>query len=178
MSSRSHVVVTVVVTQKKITGTVVKAKLHLVDLAGSERVGKTEAQGLTLREAQSINQSLSALGNCMRALTTTATKHVPFRDSKLTHLLRDSLGGNAKTTMCVCLASDAKNEDETMSTLRFGSRAKRIQCCIVSRCWIFHISIYSCTSYTSLYFHIFNTFSQFRAFPVFPYISQVLESKK
>ena len=128
MSSRSHVVVTVVVTQKKITGTVVKAKLHLVDLAGSERVGKTEAQGLTLREAQSINQSLSALGNCMRALTTTATKHVPFRDSKLTHLLRDSLGGNAKTTMCVCLASDAKNEDETMSTLRFGSRAKRIQC--------------------------------------------------
>ena len=128
MSSRSHVVVTVNVTQKKIDGTTVKAKLHLVDLAGSERVGKTEAQGLTLREAQSINQSLSALGNCMRALTTASTKHVPFRDSKLTHLLRDSLGGNAKTTMVICLASDAKNEDETLSTLRFGSRAKRIQC--------------------------------------------------
>ena len=64
----------------------------------------------------------------MRALTTTSTKHVPFRDSKLTHLLRDSLGGNAKTTMVICLASDAKNEDETLSTLRFGSRAKRIQC--------------------------------------------------
>jgi len=128
MSSRSHVVVTIVVTQKRMDGSTVRAKLHLVDLAGSERVGKTSAKGSTLREAQSINQSLSALGNCMRALTQGNAKHIPFRDSKLTHLLRDSLGGNSKTTMVICLASDDENKDETMSTLRFGQRAKRIQC--------------------------------------------------
>lgn len=87
------------------------------------------AKGATLREAQSINQSLSALGNCMRALTTgKANKHIPVRDSKLTHLLRDSLGGNSKTTMVICLASDNENKEETISTLRFGTRAKRIQC--------------------------------------------------
>ena len=99
MSSRSHVVVTITTTQSRMDGSTVRAKLHLVDLAGSERVGKTDARGSTLREAQSINQSLSALGNCMRALTTGNCKHIPFRDSKLTHLLRDSLGGNAKTTV-------------------------------------------------------------------------------
>ena len=128
MSSRSHVVVTITTTQRRMDGSTIRAKLHLVDLAGSERVGKTAAKGSTLREAQSINQSLSALGNCMRALTTGNAKHIPFRDSKLTHLLRDSLGGNSKTTMVICLASDDENKDETMSTLRFGQRAKRIQC--------------------------------------------------
>ena len=129
MSSRSHVVVTITTTQSRMDGSTVRAKLALVDLAGSERVGKTDAKGATLREAQSINQSLSALGNCMRALTTgKANKHIPVRDSKLTHLLRDSLGGNSKTTMVICLASDNENKDETISTLRFGTRAKRIQC--------------------------------------------------
>ena len=97
MSSRSHVVVTITTTQSRMDGSTIRAKLHLVDLAGSERVGKTDAKGSTLREAQSINQSLSALGNCMRALTTGSSKHIPFRDSKLTHLLRDSLGGNRAT---------------------------------------------------------------------------------
>jgi len=129
MSSRSHVVVTITTTQSRMDGSTVRAKLALVDLAGSERVGKTDAKGATLREAQSINQSLSALGNCMRALTTgKANKHIPVRDSKLTHLLRDSLGGNSKTTMVICLASDNENKEETISTLRFGTRAKRIQC--------------------------------------------------
>lgn len=128
MSSRSHVVVTITTTQSRMDGSTVRAKLHLVDLAGSERVGKTDAKGSTLKEAQSINQSLSALGNCMRALTTGNSKHIPFRDSKLTHLLRDSLGGNSKTSMVICLASDDENKEETMTSLRFGQRAKRIQC--------------------------------------------------
>ena len=131
------------------------SKISLVDLAGSERVGKTLASGQTLKEAQSINQSLSALGNCMRALTQPLSKpkkksqyntllsnnqsaskdkynsnngrHIPYRNSKLTHLLKSSLGGNAKTTLIVAAASDMENLEETISTLRFGIRAKRIK---------------------------------------------------
>ena len=129
--SPSHPVVTLALTQSRLYGSPC-SPLHLVDLAGSERVGNTGAKGQTLKEAQSINQSLSALGNCMRALTSTRGKraHIPYRDSKLTHLLRDSLGGNSKTSMVICLASDNANKDETISTLRFGARAKRIKCVV------------------------------------------------
>ena len=79
------------------------AKLNLVDLAGSERIGKTGASGQTLEEAKKINMSLSSLGNCIKKLTE-SSQFIPYRDSKLTYLLKESLGGNSKTTL-VCTAS-------------------------------------------------------------------------
>jgi kinesin family protein 5 len=127
-SSRSHMVVTVSLMQHRADGSIILSKLRLVDLAGSERAGKTGAAGHTLVEAKNINKSLSALSNCMHALTAGDQRHVPYRDSTLTKLLMDSLGGNAKTAMVVCLASDASNRGETLSTLAFGKRAKRIRC--------------------------------------------------
>ena len=77
------------------------SQLNLVDLAGSERVGRSGATGATLEEAKNINQSLSALGNCIHALTSTGRSHIPYRDSKLTHLLKESIGGNCKTFLVV-----------------------------------------------------------------------------
>jgi kinesin family protein 5 len=119
-------------------------KLNLADLAGSEKVGKTGASGETLEEAKKINQSLSALGNCINALTKAKKGHVPYRDSKLTFILRESLGGNAKTTLVIACSPHAVsrailhlhtltnfalqfNLEETISTLRFGQRAKSIK---------------------------------------------------
>eukprot|EP01051_Picozoa_sp_SAG22_P019072 SAG22_NODE_3404_length_1731_cov_3.185662_2_plen_114_part_00 len=99
-----------------------KGKLNLIDLAGSEKVGKTGAQGQTLKEAQNINKSLSTLGNCIKALTAKAATHVPFRDSKLTRLLQDSLGGNTKTTLVVACSPHPDNAEETLSTLKFAQR--------------------------------------------------------
>lgn len=103
-----------------------KGKLNLVDLAGSERQGKTGATGERLKEATKINLSLSALGNVISALVDGKTKHIPYRDSKLTRMLQDSLGGNTKTLMIACISSAAFNYDETLSTLRYASRAKNI----------------------------------------------------
>ena len=82
------------------------SKLNLVDLAGSERLDRSEATGVTLDEAKQINKSLSALGNCIHALTEHGRAHIPFRDSKLTHLLKESLGGNTKTTLIVSAKID------------------------------------------------------------------------
>jgi kinesin family member 17 len=104
-----------------------KGKLNLVDLAGSERANKTGATGETLKEATKINLSLSALGNVISALVDGKTKHVPYRDSKLTRLLQDSLGGNTKTLMIACVSPADYNYEETLSTLRYASRAKSIQ---------------------------------------------------
>lgn len=102
-------------------------KLNLVDLAGSERQTKTGAAGDRLKEATKINLSLSALGNVISALVDgRRTKHVPYRDSRLTRLLQDSLGGNTKTLMVACVSPAAYNYDETLSTLRYASRAKCI----------------------------------------------------
>ncbi|KAH8255077.1 hypothetical protein KR038_010509 [Drosophila bunnanda] len=103
-----------------------RGKLNLVDLAGSERQRKTGAQGERLREATKINLSLSALGNVISSLVNGKTKHVPFRDSKLTRLLQDSLGGNTKTLMISCISPSNINYDETITTLRYASRAKKI----------------------------------------------------
>lgn len=83
------------------------SQLNLVDLAGSERVSRSGATGATLTEAKNINQSLSALGNCIYALTSSTRTHIPYRDSKLTHLLKESIGGNTKTFLIVT-ASFAK----------------------------------------------------------------------
>ncbi|KAG6609661.1 kinesin family member 3 [Phytophthora cinnamomi] len=121
-SSRSHSVFIITIEQRNTTtGSMKSGKLFLVDLAGSEKVGKTHAKGQTLKEAQHINKSLSALGSVMNALTSgNASTHIPYRDSKLTRLLQDSLGGNSETTLLVCASSSSYNSEETVSTLRKG----------------------------------------------------------
>ncbi len=109
-------------------------KLNLVDLAGSQRQSKTKAEGDRLKQATKINLSLSALGNVISALVDGKSKHIPYRDSKLTRLLQDSLGGNTKTMMIgnyfiyIANVSPADyNYEETLSTLRYASRAKFIK---------------------------------------------------
>ena len=103
-------------------------KLNLVDLAGSERQSKTHATGARLKEeATQINLSLSALGNVIKALVEGKQNHVPYRDSKLTRLLQDSLGGNTKTVMIAAISPADYNFDETLTTLRYASRAKNIK---------------------------------------------------
>ncbi|XP_078414399.1 kinesin-like protein KIF17 [Cetorhinus maximus] len=102
-------------------------KLNLVDLAGSERQAKTGATGDRLKEATKINLSLSALGNVISALVDGRSKHIPYRDSKLTRMLQDSLGGNTKTLMVACLSPADNNYDESLSTLRYANRAKNIK---------------------------------------------------
>jgi kinesin family protein 5 len=98
-------------------------KLFLVDLAGSEKISKTGAEGVVLEEAKKINQSLSSLGNVINALTD-GSQFIPYRNSKLTRILQESLGGNSKTTLIVTCSPSIYNENETISTLRFGMRAK------------------------------------------------------
>lgn len=127
-SSRSHLVFMLTVQQTYIHDRSQKVgKLCLVDLAGSEKVGKTGASGDRLDEAKNINRSLSALGNVITALTDKKATHVPYRDSKLTRVLQESLGGNAKTSLIVTCSPSNFNEQETISTLRFGQRAKMIK---------------------------------------------------
>eukprot|EP00794_Sanderia_malayensis_P017022 gene17022-18736_t len=102
-------------------------KLNMVDLAGSERQSKTGAQGERLKEATKINLSLSALGNVISALVDGKSTHIPYRDSKLTRLLQDSLGGNARTVMVANLGPASYNYEETLTTLRYADRAKKIK---------------------------------------------------
>ena len=102
-------------------------KLYLVDLAGSEKVGKTGASGQTLNEAKGINKSLSTLGKVIKALTESKKVHIPYRESKLTRLLSESLGGNAKTALIITCSPSPYNEAETISTLRFGTAARNIK---------------------------------------------------
>ena len=102
-------------------------KLNLVDLAGSERSSKTGATGETLKEGILINKSLMTLGNVITALCDGKSKHIPYRDSNLTRLLQDSLGGNTKTVMIAALSPANYNYEETMSTLRYANRAKQIK---------------------------------------------------
>jgi hypothetical protein len=126
-SSRSHAVLTLTVTQTLIDGSVNVSKLNLVDLAGSENVEKSEAKGKTLLEAQMINKSLSALGNVIFALTESGREHIPYRDSRLTYLLQDSLGGNAKAILVSTATPCANVYSETVGTLKFAKRAKEIK---------------------------------------------------
>ncbi|BGP13736.1 hypothetical protein JCM10213_009049 [Rhodosporidiobolus nylandii] len=109
--------------------TTLSSKLHLVDLAGSERLKRTAAAGERAREGISINSGLSALGNVISALgdPTKKATHVPYRDSKLTRLLQDSLGGNSKTMMVACISPTEYNLHETMSTLQYANRARNIR---------------------------------------------------
>nr|XP_037289010.1 osmotic avoidance abnormal protein 3-like [Rhipicephalus microplus] len=128
-SSRSHSIFTIHLEQMELNArnSIRTGKLNLVDLAGSERQAKTGASGERLREATKINLSLSALGNVISALVDGRSKHIPYRDSKLTRLLQDSLGGNTRTLMLACISPADVNYDETLSTLRYASRAKNIQ---------------------------------------------------
>lgn len=120
-SSRSHSCFILQIEQKNTTDFSSKAgKIYLVDLAGSERISKTGAQGETLKEAKNINKSLTSLGLVINALTDGKSTHVPYRDSKLTRILQESLGGNSKTSLIVTCSPSIFNEKETVSTLRFG----------------------------------------------------------
>lgn len=127
-SSRSHSIFLVTINQKDInTGSQKSGMLYLVDLAGSEKVGKTGASGQTLEEAKKINKSLSALGMVINSLTDGKSTHIPYRDSKLTRILQESLGGNSRTTLIINCSPSSYNDAETVSTLRFGMRAKTIK---------------------------------------------------
>ena len=126
-SSRSHLIVTVYVhVTHHATGQTTRSKLHLVDLAGSERLSKTGATGDRLLEAQSINKSLSSLGDVIQALQNKQA-HTPYRNSKLTYLLQDSLGGNSKTLMIMAVSPAESNVQETACTLKFGARAMKVE---------------------------------------------------
>ncbi|CAD6884217.1 unnamed protein product [Tilletia laevis] len=127
-SSRSHSIFVVSINQRNTeTGSAKTGNLYLVDLAGSEKVGKTGASGQTLEEAKKINKSLSALGMVINALTDGKSTHIPYRDSKLTRILQESLGGNSRTTLIINASPCSYNMEETLSTLRFGMRAKSIK---------------------------------------------------
>ncbi|KAL5559975.1 hypothetical protein UlMin_036186 [Ulmus minor] len=138
-SSRSHAIFTIAMEQKKVGQAVndeigddiLCAKLHLVDLAGSERAKRTGADGMRLKEGIHINKGLLALGNVISALGDEKKRkeggHVPYRDSKLTRLLQDSLGGNSKTVMIACVSPADTNAEETLNTLKYANRARNIQ---------------------------------------------------
>ncbi|KAK8291024.1 hypothetical protein V6Z12_D06G035700 [Gossypium hirsutum] len=141
-SSRSHAIFTISMEQKKIASClsgvnddtaddILCAKLHLVDLAGSERAKRTGANGMRFKEGIHINKGLLALGNVISALGDEKKRkeggHVPYRDSKLTRLLQDSLGGNSKTVMIACVSPADTNAEETLNTLKYANRARNIQ---------------------------------------------------
>uniref|UniRef100_H2UJN8 Kinesin-like protein n=1 Tax=Takifugu rubripes TaxID=31033 RepID=H2UJN8_TAKRU len=127
-SSRSHSIFLINIKQENVeTEQKLCGKLYLVDLAGSEKVSKTGAEGAVLDEAKNINKSLSALGNVISALAEGTKSHVPYRDSKMTRILQDSLGGNCRTTMFICCSPSSYNDVESKSTLMFGQRAKTIR---------------------------------------------------
>ncbi|CAB4054563.1 KIF4_21_27 [Lepeophtheirus salmonis] len=131
VSSRSHAIFTFHIEGTNSENDVLVAKFHLVDLAGSERQKKTKATGERLKEGIDINKGLLALGNVIAALgeekNSSSYKHIPYRDSKLTRLLQDSLGGNSHTLMIACSSPSDSNLDETISTLRYADRARKIK---------------------------------------------------
>ncbi|KAL2085638.1 hypothetical protein ACEWY4_018958 [Coilia grayii] len=129
-SSRSHCIFTIYIESRSRTysqARYITSKLNLVDLAGSERLGKTGSEGQMQKEAMSINRSLSFLEQAILALADRRREHVPFRQSKLTHALRDSLGGNCKTVLVANVYGEAAQIEETLSTLRFASRMKCVK---------------------------------------------------
>ncbi|GAB1292235.1 Kinesin-like protein KIF7 [Apodemus speciosus] len=138
LSSRSHTVFTVTLEQRgrapsrlprPAAGHLLVSKFHFVDLAGSERVLKTGSTGERLKESIQINSTLLALGNVISALGDPQRRgsHIPYRDSKITRILKDSLGGNAKTVMIACVSPSSSDFDETLNTLNYASRAQNIR---------------------------------------------------
>ena len=138
-SSRSHAIFTILIKKQRFISTksefirddieTLTSKFHFVDLAGSERMKRTGATGERAREGISINCGLLALGNCISALGDKSKKatHVPYRDSKLTRLLQDSLGGNSQTVMIACISPSDRDFMETLNTLKYANRAKNIK---------------------------------------------------
>ena len=140
-SSRSHAIFTLFIdgvrseisstegcSDSSALATGISVKFHLVDLAGSERAKKTQATGNRFKEGTAINMGLLSLGNVISALgEDTGSKHIPYRDSKLTRLLQDSLGGNSHTLMIACVSPADYNIEETLSTLRYADRARKIK---------------------------------------------------
>ena len=127
-SSRSHSIFILTINQtNKAEGVSKVGKLYLVDLAGSEKISKTGATGHTLEEAKIINKSLTTLGRVINNLTDGKSTHIPYRESKLTRVLQESLGGNSKTCLIITCSPSIYNESESLSTLRFGERAKKIK---------------------------------------------------
>lgn len=130
-SSRSHSVFTITVESSEVDDEgeahIKVGKLNIVDLAGSERQSKTGATGDRLKEATKINLSLSTLCHVISSLTDAKCTYIPYRDSRLTRILQDSLGGNTKTVMIAAMGPADYNVEESLSTLRYASRAKQIQ---------------------------------------------------
>lgn len=132
-SSRAHTVIAITFTQNQVVAGKKTSKIsviNLVDLAGSERQGKTGATGDRLKEAAGINLSLTTLGQVISALADKADKKdifVPYRNSALTRILQNALGGNSKTCMICALSPAADNFEETLSTLRYADQAKKIK---------------------------------------------------
>uniref|UniRef100_A0A8C2CI83 Kinesin-like protein n=1 Tax=Cyprinus carpio TaxID=7962 RepID=A0A8C2CI83_CYPCA len=132
-SSRSHAVFNIIFTQKRCDSDTDNtsekvSKISLVDLAGSERADSTGAKGTRLKEGANINKSLTTLGKVISALAEKVESFIPYRDSVLTWLLRENLGGNSRTAMVAALSPADINYDETLSTLRYADRAKQIRC--------------------------------------------------
>jgi kinesin family protein 18/19 len=134
VSSRSHAVLQINITQRPRTADTItettSASLNIIDLAGSERASATRNNGARMKEGANINKSLLALGNCINALCQSGgqrSKHVPYRNSKLTRLLKFSLGGNCKTVMIVCVSPSSSHYDETHNTLKYANQAKNIR---------------------------------------------------
>ena len=129
-SSRSHSLFTITIERSEIGPDgkqhIRVGKLNMVDLAGSEKISKTGATGDGLKEATKINLSLSTLCHVISSLTDKNASYIPYRDSKLTRLLQDSLGGNTKTVMIANVGPSDYNYDETVNTLRYANRAKNI----------------------------------------------------
>ena len=138
-SSRSHAVLQIHITQSPRTAALTEQKtmatLSIIDLAGSERAAATSNMGQRMVEGANINKSLLALGNCINALCESggAVRHVPYRNSKLTRLLKFSLGGNCKTVMIVCIAPTSSHFDDTHNTLVYAERATKIKTKVVTR---------------------------------------------
>ncbi|XP_043248956.1 kinesin-like protein KIF18A [Colletes gigas] len=129
-SSRSHAVFQVYINiTNRLDGQVKQVKLSMIDLAGSERASATGSKGDRFKEGANINKSLLALGNCINNLADGA-KHITYRDSKLTRLLKDSLGGNCQTVMIANIAPTSLSYEDTYNTLRYANRAKKIKTCI------------------------------------------------
>lgn len=129
-SSRSHTILQLSVEQKVNRGdraVLIRSKLNLVDLAGSERFPQMESEEERIQEQRTINASLSALANVISCITEKGRVHIPYRDSKLTHLLQDSLGGNCLTTIVATISPSECAVDETMSTLKFATRASNVK---------------------------------------------------
>ncbi|XP_064607442.1 chromosome-associated kinesin KIF4A-like [Liolophura sinensis] len=130
-SSRSHAIFTIHIDQRKLDddNDLCHVKFHLVDLAGSERAKRTKAEGERFKEGISINKGLLALGNVISALgdDTEKRNHIPYRDSKLTRILQDALGGNSHTVMVACISPADSNMEETLNTLRYADRARKIK---------------------------------------------------